>query len=524
MPSNPRTAKLSKSDYNLVAREHRLKFSGDLPKNAKEKAVWICLCCTNPFSCRYDSLKSSKLQGCPTCTRNNTKHPNSNDEVEYNRVAKEKRLSLIDPAPRTTADHVRWKCLDCAAIFKTNFQCIKRRTLPCLSCAQNSKVKLLLLQVRKFSKCVPKLEEPTDYKQSILWICAKGHEFRTSADNILQGRHCTKCGREKTSEKRRNKREDYKKLAAICGLKIIGKIPSAVRIKTDWCCLKCKIEFSSSFNKLQRSLGCPACNKKRAIDSSRSSPQQYEEAGRKYMWKWLGPIVENQRQFTAWLCEKEGHGTFQARLSHIQEGTGCTKCGYERSAVSQRCSASQYHKLAKLNRCTWLGESVPKNAKAKTTFRCWGENPYKTIHTFQQSYQKLLRSKSLAILSKLSACTRCSAYRRQSNPQEAVFALLKGDGRRYREKKVGKYWIDIVLYVKDRKIAVEYDGWHFHKNKLEKDRIKRAFLRSQGFLTMRIKGGQDVPTKMQLQNAISKLLSKKSTRSWVEIVLPGWGK
>jgi very-short-patch-repair endonuclease len=102
--------------------------------------------------------------------------------------------------------------------------------------------------------------------------------------------------------------------------------------------------------------------------------------------------------------------------------------------------------------------------------------------------------------------------------------MLKGFGRRFREKKVGKYWVDIVLLADEKKIAIEYDGWHYHKNRLDKDRIKRAFLRDQGYLTLRIKAGQDVPTLEQLELAISRLLDSNAARRWIEITLAGWGE
>lgn len=510
------------SDYESVAASHGFRFSGEVPKSVKEKCLWICLCCDQEFFCRYDALKSSKLQGCIACTRENVRHPNSLDETAYIELARALNLELLDAPPRKAEARVRWRCLKCDGKFVRSLVNLRCETEGCPNCKQQLKLRPLLERVRKKSKCFPLSQPPVSSKDSIYWICPKNHEFKTSADNILQGRACKICGRERTSSKQRNTRKDYVRLAVGAKLKFIGDVPSKVGLNTEWKCLKCSHAFSASYNKLQTSQGCPICNRKRAVDERRSSPEQYRAAALRYAWEWLGPEVKSQREFTNWKCAKKGHGRFCARLSHVQAGTGCTKCGYERSSALQRSSAQDYRRLAKKTRCTWLGKQVPQNAKIKTRFKCWGENPYGEVHTFLQSYQKLLRARELSQLSMLSACTRCSAYRRQSRPQEAVYVLLKGFGRRYREKKVGKYWVDIVLLTGGKKIAIEYDGWHYHKNRLEKDRLKRAFLRDLGYLTLRIKAGQDVPTMEQLKLAISKLLDDHAERRWVEITLAGW--
>lgn len=188
-----------------------------------------------------------------------------------------------------------------------------------------------------------------------------------------------------------------------------------------------------------------------------------------------------------------------------------------------RATEADYKKLAKDNRCTWIGKEVPPRAQSKTLFQCWGENKDATVHTFKSSYQKLLGVRELSTSSKLSACTRCSALRRESKPQEAVYHLLRGCGRRLKEKKISRWWIDIVLLIEGQKIAIEYDGWHYHKNRQDKDRQKRKYLREHGFKTLRIKGGSDIPTKERLMAALDKLTDSTNKRLWYEIALPGWG-
>ena len=77
--------------------------------------------------------------------------------------------------------------------------------------------------------------------------------------------------------------------------------------------------------------------------------------------------------------------------------------------------------------------------------------------------------------------------------------------------------LDIVLFIEDIKIDIEYDGWYWHQDK-RKDFRRDKFVQSQGFKVLRIKSGSLQPTDQQLKDAIN-LLIKEKERYYKEIVL-----
>lgn len=267
---------------------------------------------------------------------------------------------------------------------------------------------------------------------------------------------------------------------------------------------------------------CLNCSRLKTVESLRSTETKYHSAAKQWGWTWIGPVVSNQHELTGWRCLKPRHGRFKGRLQHVKLGSGCQKCGYDRTSEIKRASSEKYHALAKKCRCIWIGKTLPRNSLVYTEFKCWGENKEKQVHKFRLSYNRLLSNRDLALRSKCSVCPRCIKLARESKPENVVYHLLSKLGTRSRQVKFRNWWIDVILISKGFKIAVEYYSWHYHKNRLDKDRRKRKELREAGFLTLRIKAGKLVPTREQLVRAINKLTSPKYSRMWVEITLSDW--
>lgn len=64
-----------------------------------------------------------------------------------------------------------------------------------------------------------------------------------------------------------------------------------------------------------------------------------------------------------------------------------------------------------------------------------------------------------------------------------------------------------MIEVDDCKIDVEYDGIIYHKDKVEKDKIRNDFMISQGYKILRIQGNGKVPNEDQLKHLIENLIS-----------------
>jgi very-short-patch-repair endonuclease len=82
-------------------------------------------------------------------------------------------------------------------------------------------------------------------------------------------------------------------------------------------------------------------------------------------------------------------------------------------------------------------------------------------------------------------------------------------------------YIDIAFILNNNKIAVEYDEWVWHGNKLKKDSQRMQKLIRRNWKVLRIKAHDNLPTKQQLDKAIHKLAYTK--RKQYTITLDGWG-
>ena len=109
-----------------------------------------------------------------------------------------------------------------------------------------------------------------------------------------------------------------------------------------------------------------------------------------------------------------------------------------------------------------------------------------------------------------------------SKQQKQLYEMLSN---LYADKEVqinypyGRCSLDIVLFIDDKNIDIEYDGWYWHQD-LQRDRRRDEFLKSNDWKIIRIKGGHKIPTENQIQEAINRIIV--NGYSYTEIVLDDW--
>jgi len=78
--------------------------------------------------------------------------------------------------------------------------------------------------------------------------------------------------------------------------------------------------------------------------------------------------------------------------------------------------------------------------------------------------------------------------------------------------------LDMLIFINNIKIDVEYDSWYWHEFK--RDRKRDEFLKSRGFKILRIKSGKKIPSKKILFEKINELAITNLVYS--EIILDDW--
>lgn len=66
--------------------------------------------------------------------------------------------------------------------------------------------------------------------------------------------------------------------------------------------------------------------------------------------------------------------------------------------------------------------------------------------------------------------------------------------------------MDCLLVLDGIKIDVEYDGWYWHKDRIEKDKKRNYFLIRRGFKVLRFRAEKAVPNEEEIKNAIDYLV------------------
>ena len=269
--------------------------------------------------------------------------------------------------------------------------------------------------------------------------------------------------------------------------------------KTTWECSEGH-QWEAEYNRIQQGHGCPYC-----AGQGRKTPEDYHSICNGLM-EWLGPKVPNTSTKTEWLCLVCGN-KWWSTYSNISS-RGCPECGYLKRANQLRMKPKAYKQLATRRGFVWLGPEVPV-VTAKTWWRC--ENG----HEWEATYH--------AIRGKGTGCPECLDFengQRVSQPQRDLHAMLEQFGTAVLNEPHGRLNIDVGLTVGDVKIAVEYDCWYWHKDRLKKDARRDRRLIRDGWRVLRVKSSTSLPTKEQLETAVNELING---RFYTEIVLPDWG-
>ena len=176
-----------------------------------------------------------------------------------------------------------------------------------------------------------------------------------------------------------------------------------------------------------------------------------------------------------WVCNK-GH-EWQTSISHRSQGRGCPFC-------SGKKTLKGYNDLQTINPAVakeWNHEKnnglTPADVTANSNKKAWWK--CSKGHEWQAKIHHRNNG---------SGCPICNSERNTSFPEYAIAYYLKKYGldviHSYREKG---YELDI--YIPSPKIAIEYDGYFWHKSKAKKDLSKNLKCQKDGIKLYRIREG-----------------------------------
>ena len=249
--------------------------------------------------------------------------------------------------------------------------------------------------------------------------------------------------------------------------------------KAWWKCSK-EHEWQATIDSKNKGHGCPFCSGRRAIKGKNDLQTLNSILANEWNYNKNGELKPydfsaNSHKKVWWMCSK-GH-EWQARIAHRNNGSGCPYCSGRYTIQGENDFQATNPTLAK----EWNFEKniglMPSDLMPNSNKKVWWK--CKKGHEWQATINHRNRGRG---------CPTCNSERKTSFPEYAFLYYLKKHGleviHSYRENG---YELDI--YIPSRKIAIEYDGYYWHKSRREQDLEKNQKCIQDGIKLYRIRDG-----------------------------------
>ena len=249
--------------------------------------------------------------------------------------------------------------------------------------------------------------------------------------------------------------------------------------KAWWKCKKSH-NWQATIASRNQGKGCPYCANRKVLigynDLQTANPSLSKE------WHYennqgLTPmdITSNSDKKVWWRCN-EGH-EWQARIADRSKGNSCPYCAGKKVLVGYNDLNTVNIELAKEWNYEKNNSLTPMDVTANSDKKVW----WKCSKGHEWAAKIYSRSNG-------SGCPACSSEKHTSFPEYAMIYYLQKQGLDviHSSKKHG-YELDI--YIPSLKIAIEYDGYYWHKDKVSLDLEKNRKCENDGIKLYRIREG-----------------------------------
>lgn len=281
----------------------------------------------------------------------------------------------------------------------------------------------------KDGKCLSKVYINTHYK--LEWICKNGHKWEASFNNIKNGHWCPYCAGNKSKTI-----DDCNKLASSNNGKCLSKEYINIDAPYLWECDKGH-RWENTLWRVQSGIWCNICS-----GINNYTIKDCHKAAHKQNGKCLSNNYINNNTKMLWKCAQ--NHIWETTFEKIKMGRWCHHCSPSKPLNLNACK-----KVAKLNRGLCLSKKYV-NISTKYIWQC--KNNHKWLASLN------------SVKNQNTWCPICN----NSKKQLFLFEILKKNYSNFdiyynfrdfdwlKTSKYGKMEIDI--YVKNLKLAIEYDG------------------------------------------------------------------
>ena len=471
-------------------------------KSSHKKVWWVCPKCKAHYTMSPGNRERG--QNCPYCARKRIK-PGVNDlETIFPEISKEwdyeKNGGIIPSQVAPHSDKKAWWICPKGHSYQTS---INNKTgskgVRCPICTN----KIVVPGINDIKTTNPDILQYWDYEKNnnllpsqfsagsnkkVWWKCEKGHSFRTQIDRMIhskKGMNCPVCRNIVIVP-------GVNDLATKCPLLMeewdfdknvlkITEVGTGSQKKAWWKCKKGHSWKAVISSRALNNHGCPYCSNQKPIvgenDLGTLMPEILEYWDYDKNINKPSDYAGKTSNRKVWLKCRNNH-SWRVRIGDFNKGQRCPYCGNKRIEVGFNDLATTHPILVK----EW---DYDKNDSLLPTMVTFG--------THKKVWWKCEKGHSwkAAIYSRASNNRGCPACLReyQTSITEKAFSYYLSIYFRDLEENVRLPELlkrELDMYVPSIKLAVEYDGYNWHKNP-KKDLIKDELCFKNGIKLIRIR-------------------------------------
>ncbi len=357
----------------------------------------------------------------------------------------------------------------------------------------------------------PKTLTPGSH-QKAWWKCSKGHEWQASIDSRSKGSGCPYCSGRNAVQGENDLVTINPTLAKEWNYDKNGELrPENFTAnsgkKVWWKCSKGH-EWQAVIYSRNSDKACPYCAGKKVLQGYNDLATFNPRLAKEWNYERNGELrpenfTANSNKKVWWICDK-GH-EWQAIISHRNNGRGCPYCSGRYAIKGKNDLVTINPNLASEWNYEKNEELKPEHFMPNSNKKAW----WKCAKGHEWQATIINRNKG-------NGCPICNSERSTSFPEYAIVYYLEKYGikvvHRYKEKG---YELDV--YIPSKKVAIEYDGGLWHKNRTKKDLEKNLKCKKDGIKLYRIREGLSSLNDYSIDYIVDK--SKKDLEEILQKVL-----
>lgn len=298
-----------------------------------------------------------------------------------------------------------------------------------------------------------------------------------------------------------------------------------VEVECDYCG-KIILKSYNTYNDSTHPIGGDAC---KACSIKKREKIMLEEKGVKSCFQ----LKEVRQAIKHTMIERYGV-EYSMQNKEVQEKSKQTcleKYGHEYAIQSEEVVARRKNTWDEKYGGHPMSTKEVKDKRVQTTFDTYGVEWITQSESFkQQSSKKCMEKYGVENFGKVKELhekgietMRKNGTLPVSKPEENMVNLLidiYGEENCTPSKCVDWYTLDCELIINDIKIDVEFDGKHWHcesEEQSSKDKIRDGYMKHNNYKVLRFRGSHSAPSREQIVDAISKLITEDIEVMYIDI-------